>query len=334
VYRVYINCKSHLVSSHRRPNPTQPNPGGHEIFFVPSLKRVPFPSSNPTLHLRPFLPVLTYPLPSSASPCLPCPIPHPTPHTSMVASSNYEQCTPFTRSAPLEPEGFQSSEEESEILSPVFDQPRTAFLPMGCAFISRSPSEPSQFRSSLLHKDRYQSIASDCLLPHDSLIDSPHNSQYYVQSQGLGAHHHGYPKEPPNTAISYTASVQLRTQSFTSSAYELAMAHCSPLLMNSALTRFTTSVDIPSSSPHINPSHFHLSRPPTIASAPIPQAPLVSSADTVDPPTSITAVASTDSSIISSSRAGPARNVSSGVIACQQWCVAHLPDSQKVPPLD
>jgi hypothetical protein len=250
----------------------------------------------------------------------------------MVASSNYEQYTPFTRVAPLEPEGFQSSEEESDILSPIFDQPRTAFLPMGCAFISRSPAEPSQFRSSLLHKDRYQSIASDCLLPHDSLIAPPHNSQYYVQSQGFGAHHHGYPKEPPNTAINYNASVQLRTQSFTSSAYELAMAHCSPLLMNSTLNRFTTSVDIPSSTPHINPSHFHLSHPPTIASAPIPQAPLVSPADTVDPPTSITAVASTDTSIISSSRAGPARNVSSGVIACQQWCVVICPIHKKSRP--
>ena len=177
----------------------------------------------------------------------------------------------------------------------------------------------SQPRSSLLHKARYQSIASECLLPHDSLIAPPYNSQYY---QGLGTHHHdGYPKEPPNTAIGYNASAQLRTQSFTSSAYELAMVHSSPLLMNSALNRFTTSVDIPSSAPQINPSHHHLSHPPTTASAPIPQTPLGSPPDTVDPSTSATAVATTDPSITSPSRAGPARNASSGVIACQQWCV-------------
>jgi hypothetical protein len=249
--------------------------------------------------------------------------------SSMVASSNHEQYTPFPRVTPFEPEGFQSSasEAESEILSPVFDQPRTAFLPMDCAFTSRSPSEPSQFPSSLLHKGRYQSIASDCLLPHDGLIAPPHSSQHYVQSQGFGAHHHGYPKEPPNTAISYNASVQLRTQSFTSSAYELAMANCSPLLMNSATNRFSTSVDIPPSIPHTTPSHFHLSHPPTIASVPLPQPPLGSPVDAVDPPTSATPVASTDLSITSSSRAGPPRSLSSGVIACQQWyvviCLVH-----------
>ncbi|KAH9969311.1 hypothetical protein BGW80DRAFT_1335542 [Lactifluus volemus] len=217
----------------------------------------------------------------------------------MVASSNHEQYTPFPRVTPFEPEGFQSSasEAESEILSPVFDQPRTAFLPMDC---------------------RYQSIASDFLLPHDGLIAPPHSSQYYVQSQGFGAHHHGYPKEPPNTAISYNASVQLRTQSFTSSAYELAMANCSPLLMNSATNRFSTSIDIPPSVPHTTPSHFHLSHPPTIASVLPPQPPLGSPVDAVDPPTSATPVASTDLSITSSSRAGPSRSLSSGVIACQQ----------------
>ncbi|KAI0249633.1 hypothetical protein BJV78DRAFT_1155707 [Lactifluus subvellereus] len=96
------------------------------------------------------------------------------------------------------------------------------------------------------------------------------------------------------------------------------MVHCSPLLMNSALNRFTTSVDIPSSAPQINPSHLHLSHPPTTPSAPIPQTPLGSPPDTVDPSTSATAVAGTDPSITSSSRAGPARNASSGVIACQQ----------------
>jgi len=56
----------------------------------------------------------------------------------MVASSNYEQYTPFSRAIPLDPEGFQSSEEESELHSPVFEHTLAAFLPMERASISRS----------------------------------------------------------------------------------------------------------------------------------------------------------------------------------------------------
>lgn len=173
-------------------------------------------------------------------------------------------------------------------------------------------------------KARYQPIAPDCLLPHDSLIAPPRNSQCYVQSQGFGAHHHGYPKEPPNTAMGYNASVQSHSQSFTSSAYELAMPHCFPLLMNSALNRTTTSLDVPSSASHINPSHFHLSHLPPTTSAPLPQAPLSTATDTLDPSTSVIAHSDADASVASSSRAGPSRNTSSGVIACRQWCVIAL----------
>jgi hypothetical protein len=173
-------------------------------------------------------------------------------------------------------------------------------------------------------KARYQPIAPDCLLPHDSLIAPPRNSQCYVQSQGFGAHHHGYPKEPPNTAMGYNASVQSHSQSFTSSAYELAMPHCFPLLMNSALNRTSTSLDVPSSASHINPSHFHLSHPPPTTSAPLPQAPSSTATDTLDPSTSVIAHSNADASVASSSRAGPSRNTSSGVIACRQWCVIAL----------
>src|SRR5712675_384416 len=179
---------------------------------------------------------------------------------------------------------------------------------------------------SVLHKARYQPLASDCLLPHDTLIAPPFNSHCNVQSQGFGVHHHGYPKEPPNTAMAFNASVQSHTQSFTSSAYELAMPHCFPLLMDSALNRSTiTSVDVPSSAPQIHPSHFHLSHPPPTTSAPIPQPPLNSPADIIDPSTSAIAVSNPDASVASSSRAGPPRNASSGVIACRQWCVIALP---------
>ncbi|KAI0291612.1 hypothetical protein B0F90DRAFT_1671449, partial [Multifurca ochricompacta] len=211
----------------------------------------------------------------------------------MVTSSIHEQYTPFPypRPIPLEYyEGFQSSEEESELHYPPFEQQFTAFLPM----------EPS-----------------DSLLPRDSLIAPSYNSQYYIQSQGFGAPHHGYPKEPPNTAISYNAPVELRTQSFTSSAYELAMPHCFPSLMNPALNRFT-SVDAHSSTPQINPSHFNPSHPPASESTPIPQPPSTTSADAVDTSTSSIVAGTADGSFPSSLRAGPARNISSGVIACRQ----------------
>jgi hypothetical protein len=176
---------------------------------------------------------------------------------------------------------------------------------------------------SALHKARYQAIASDCLLPHDALIAPPYNSQCYVQSQRFGAHHHAYPKEPPNTAMTYNASVQSYSQSFTSSAHELAMPHCYPLLMDLALNGSATSVDVSSSTPHINPSHFHLSHP-SAASGPVPQVPLTTPADTIDPSTPTIPAPNTDPSLASSSRAGPSRYVSSGVIACRQWCVITL----------
>ncbi len=176
---------------------------------------------------------------------------------------------------------------------------------------------------SVLHIARYQSIASECLLPHDALIAPPYNSQYYVQSHRFGAHHHSYPKEPPNTAMTYNASVQSESysQSFTSSAYELAMPHHYPLLMNLALDRSTTSLDVPSSASHINPSHFHLSHPPAATGGPVPQAPLNFPTDTIDPSAPAIPVPTPDGSVASSSRAGPPRYVSSGVIACRQWCV-------------
>ena len=177
---------------------------------------------------------------------------------------------------------------------------------------------------TVLHKARYQSIASDCLLPHDALIAPPYNSQYYVQSQRCEAHHHACPKEPPNTAMTYNAPVQSYSQSFTSSAYELAMPHCYPLLMNLALNGSTTSVDVPSSSSHINPSHFHLSHPSAATGGPVPQAPLNPPADTIDPSAPAVPVPNPDASVASSSRAG-SRYVSSGVIACRQWCVIALP---------
>ena len=180
---------------------------------------------------------------------------------------------------------------------------------------------------TVLHKARYQSIASDSLLPHDALIAPPYNSQYYVHSQRSGLHHHAYPKEPPNTAMTYNAPVQSYSQSFTSSAYELAMPHGHPLLMNLALNGSTTSVDVPSSAPYISPSHFHLSHPSAATGGPVPQAPLNSPTGTIDP-----SEPNPDASVASSSRAGPPRYVSSGVIACRQWCVIALPFiNQKVP---
>ena len=186
---------------------------------------------------------------------------------------------------------------------------------------------------TVLHKARYQPIASDCLLPHDALIAPPYNSQYYVQSQRCEAHHHAYPKEPPNTAMTYNAPVQSYPQSFTSSAYELAMPHCYPSLMNSALNGSTTSVDVPSSAPHINPSHFHLSHPSAATGGPLPQAPLNSPADTIDPSVPAILVPNPDAPIASSSRTGPPRYVSSGVIACRQWCVIALPLCEPKDPL-
>jgi hypothetical protein len=174
---------------------------------------------------------------------------------------------------------------------------------------------------TVLHKARYQSIASDYLLPHDALIAPPYNSQYDEQSQRCEAHHHAYPKEPPDTAMTYNASVQSHSQSFTSSAYELAMPQCYPLLMNLAFNGSTTSVDVPSSVPYINPSHFHLSHPSPTTGGPVPQAPLNSPAETIDPSAPTIQVPNPDASVASSSRAGPPRYVSSGVIACRQWCV-------------
>ena len=163
------------------------------------------------------------------------------------------------------------------------------------------------------------------LLPPDSLIAPPHNAQYYSQSQGFGAHLDDYPKEPPNTAMTYNSSAQLRTQSFTSSAYELAMPHF-PSLMNPAFNRFPTSVDAPSSVPQIAPSTspFNLSHHPSSSTttAPVPHPPLASPL-TLDPPKPAAPPGLADTSgAPSSPRAGPAaRNASSGVIACRQWCV-------------
>jgi hypothetical protein len=56
----------------------------------------------------------------------------------MVASANYEQYTPFPSTIPLDPDGFQSSEEESELHSPIFEHTLATFLPMECASIRRS----------------------------------------------------------------------------------------------------------------------------------------------------------------------------------------------------
>ncbi|KAH8995196.1 hypothetical protein EDB86DRAFT_3077673 [Lactarius hatsudake] len=220
----------------------------------------------------------------------------------MVASSNNEQYSPFPRGViPFELEGCQSSEEESELHSPFFDQPLAAFL----------PTEP-----------RYQSIAPASILPPDSLIAPPHDSQYYAQSQGFGAHLDEYPKEPLNTAMTYNTSVQLRTQSFTSSAYELAMPHFSSL-MNPAFNRYSNSAGAPPST-QIAPStsHFNLSHPSSsTASAPIPQPPLASPLvlDIVDPLKPVAPPGLPDASgAPSSPRPGPTRNVPSGVIACRQ----------------
>ncbi|KAI0266953.1 hypothetical protein BC834DRAFT_87541 [Gloeopeniophorella convolvens] len=214
----------------------------------------------------------------------------------MVASSNYEQYTPFPRGVALESEGFQSSEEESELHSPDLEQPLTAFIPI----------EP-----------RYQSIGSDSLMPHSSLIAPPYaTSQYYLQSQDLGAHEHVYPKEPPNTALSYNPSATLHTQSFTSSAYELAMPHRFPSLMDPAFDRVASFTDASAPLPQIS-SSSHLGRSPTsaITSTPPPQA---HSAAVADRTLDASASGSTDTPVASSSRAGAIRNVSSGVIACRQ----------------
>ncbi|KAH9029572.1 hypothetical protein EDB85DRAFT_2250787 [Lactarius pseudohatsudake] len=113
------------------------------------------------------------------------------------------------------------------------------------------------------------------ILPPNSLIAPPHNSQHYAQSQGFGARLDEYPKEPPNTAMTYNTSVQLRTQSFTSSAYKIAMPHF-PSLMNPAFNRYSNSAGAPPSA-QIAPSTspFNLSHPSSsTASAPIPQPPL------------------------------------------------------------
>ena len=104
-------------------------PKTRALFQFPAL---PSPSIRPVL-TSPSLAVLL------AAPA-PCPSLHSPP--SMVASANYEQYSPFPRlrgDVPLELEGFQSSEEESELHSPVFDHPLTAFLPTERAFITRSP---------------------------------------------------------------------------------------------------------------------------------------------------------------------------------------------------
>ena len=131
--------------------------------------------------------------------------------------------------------------------------------------------------------------------------------------------------------MTYNSSVQLRTQSFTSSAYELAMPHF-PSLMNPAFNRFPTSVDAPLSVPQIatSTSHFNSSHPSSsTTSAPVPHPPLVSPLilDTVDTPKPAAPSAVADASAAPSSpRPGPAsRNVSSGVIACRQWCVTSRP---------
>ena len=131
------------------------------------------------------------------------------------------------------------------------------------------------------------------------------------------------------------SSVQLRTQSFTSSAYELAMPHCFPSLMNPAFNRYPTSVDAPSSVPQIaqSTSHFNLSHPSSSssASAPVPQPPLASPlvlVNTVDPSKPAAPPGLADpSGAQSSPRPGPARSVPSGVIACRQWCVISRPFS-------
>ncbi len=189
---------------------------------------------------------------------------------------------------------------------------------------------PAHLISCHSHKARYQSIASASLLPPDSLIAPPPTSQYYTPpSQGFGTTLDDYPKEPPSTAMTYNTSVQLRTQSFTSSAYELAMSHCFPSVMNPAFNRFTTSVGAPHSAPQIPPStsHFKLSHPSSSStstpSAPIPQPPLISPplvlVDNVDH-----AKSADTSGAPLSPKPGPARNASSGVIACRQWCVISL----------
>ena len=54
----------------------------------------------------------------------------------MVTSRNYEQYTPIPRA--VEPKGYPSSEEESELHSPLLEEPLAASLPMECTSISRS----------------------------------------------------------------------------------------------------------------------------------------------------------------------------------------------------
>ncbi|KAH9019217.1 hypothetical protein EDB85DRAFT_2153959 [Lactarius pseudohatsudake] len=154
----------------------------------------------------------------------------------------------------------------------------TGCLPARLLF-ARGPAQlalPDLAATSFLPTEpRYQSIAPASILPPDSLIAPPHNSQHYAQSQGFGARLDEYPKEPPNTAMTYNTSVQLRTQSFTSSAYEIAMPHF-PSLMNPAFNRYSNSAGAPPSA-QIAPSTspFNLSHPSSsTASAPIPQPPL------------------------------------------------------------
>jgi hypothetical protein len=96
--------------------------------------------------------------------------------------------------------------------------------------------------------------------------------------------------------------------------------------MNLALNG-STSADLPSSAPHISSSHFHLSHPSPATGGPLPQPPLNSPADTRDPSAPAIQGPNPDSSVASSSRAGPPRYVSSGVIACRQWCVIALSPS-------
>ncbi|KAH9059019.1 hypothetical protein EDB87DRAFT_1577936 [Lactarius vividus] len=166
-------------------------------------------------------------------------------------------------------------------------------------------------------------VASPVKKNQNSILHSlTSRSLLFYPRNGFGAHLDEYPKEPPNTAMTYNTSAQLRTQSFTSSAYELAMPHF-PSLMNPAFNRYPSSVDaLPSAQIAPSTSHFNLSHPSSsTASAPILQPPLPSPLlpDTMDPPKPVAPPGLPDASgAPSSPRPGPARNAPSGVIACRQ----------------
>ncbi|KAI0058726.1 hypothetical protein BV25DRAFT_1810152 [Artomyces pyxidatus] len=208
----------------------------------------------------------------------------------MVASTNNELYTPFPRGITLE-EGFQSSEEGSDLHSPVFEQSFSHF-----ASESRYP------------------IATDSPPHAAGLITSTFASPYYMSgsTHSTTDPHASTSRDLPSLALTLSQPAPY-PQSFTSSTHVIDPTNrVYPSLTHTGQTPFARPIDmmVPDqavSLPQIPMPQPALGDPYSPTAGTAAQDPPVASSSTARPVASNT-----------TSRARTSRNISNQVIACRQ----------------